>query len=116
MPAWLTIRVALYIAGALAAAFALWALYSAVTANPKAEARLARNQSQAALESGSDAVNTVGKAGDREAAGDAVTRENDVAIRNAPGAADPVSAEARAAGIAALCRRAAYKDDPRCLN
>ena len=95
---------------------ALWWVYSALTANPKAEARLSRNQAQAASESGSDAVNTVGAAGDREAASDALTRANEADIRNAPGAADPVSAEARAAGLSALCKRAAYKDDPRCAQ
>lgn len=114
MPPWLTVRVLLYVALALAAIFAAWALYNAVTTNPKAEARLSRNQAQAAQESGSDAVNTVGQAGEREAASDALTRENEAAIRAAPGAADPVTAEARGAGIAALCKRAAYRDDPRC--
>lgn len=107
-----TVRLAV----AIAALFALWWLYSAWTANPKAEARLSRNQAGAASESGSDAVNTVGAAADREAASDAVSRENERTIREAPGAADPVSAEARAAAIAALCKRAAYRDDPRCAR
>jgi hypothetical protein len=114
MPVWLTLRMALYIGGALAVIAALFWLYSAITASPKAEARLGRNQATAAQESGSDAVNTVGAAGDREAASNDLTRSNDRDIRNAPGAAAPVSAEARSAGLSALCKRAAYKDDPRC--
>lgn len=90
--------------------------WSAITADQRTKARLARNQAEAASQSGSDAVNTVGRAADREAAGDALTRESEADIRNAPGAADPVSAEARAAGLTALCKRAAYKDDPRCAK
>jgi hypothetical protein len=110
------VRPLLYLAGVIAACLALWWLYSAWTANPKAEARLSRNQAAAAAESGSDAVNVVGEAGEREAASDALTRENEVDIRKAPGAADPVSAEARGAGLAALCRREAYRGDPRCVR
>jgi hypothetical protein len=114
MPGWFTLKLAGYVLGALAVIAGLWWLYSAITANPKAEARLSRNQAAAASESGSDAVNTVGAAGDREAASDALTRTNEADIRNAPGADAAVTAEARAAGISALCKRAAYKDDPRC--
>jgi hypothetical protein len=110
------LKLLLYIGGALAVVAALWWLYSAITANPKAEARLSRNQAQAASQSGSAAVNTIGKAGEREAAAADLTRSNEASIRNAPGAADPVSAEARSAGISALCKRAAYKDDPRCVR
>jgi hypothetical protein len=116
MPAWFTLKLAGYVLAGLAAVAALWWLYSAITANPKAEARLSRNQAEAAAESGADAVNTVGEAGEREAAGDALTRENNQEIRNAPGADAPVSAEAGAAGLAALCRRRAYRDEPRCVR
>ena len=103
------------IAAILVLALAWWG-YRALTADARTEARLARNQAEAASQSGSDAVNVVGAAGDREAASDVLTRSNEAAIRNAKGAADPVSAEARSAGISALCRRAAYKDDPRCKS
>ena len=116
MPPWLTVRVLLYVALALAAVFALWALYNAVTANPKAEARLSRNQAQAAQESGSDAVNTVGRAGEREAASDALTRSNEKEIRNAEGADAVVAAPVRDAGLASLCKRRAYSRDPRCVQ
>lgn len=108
-------KAVLYALGAVAVILAAWWLYGAITANPKAKARLARNQAESALKSGADAVSTVGAAGDREAASNDLTRANEADIRNAPGAADPVSAEARAAGITALCKRAAYKDDPRCV-
>lgn len=94
--------------------FALWWLYSAITAKPKAEAKLGRNQAEAAAQSGSDAVNTVGQAADREAASDALTRDNERTIRNAEGSSATVAQPANDAGRAALCRRAAYRDDPAC--
>jgi hypothetical protein len=100
----------------LVAMLAMWLGYRAITADARTEARLSRNQAEAARQSGADAVNTVGEAGEREAAGDALTRENNQEIRNAPGADAPVSAEAGAAGLAALCRRRAYRDEPRCVR
>lgn len=102
--------------GLLAVLGALWWLYSTWTANPKAEAKLGRNQAGAAAESGSEAVNTVGRAGDREAGDDALTRDNEREIRDAEGSDAPVATPARDAGLAALCRRRAYADDPRCVR
>lgn len=93
-----------------------WWLYGALTANPKAEARLSRNQAGAAAQSGSDAVNTVGAAGTREAAGEALTRENERTIRDAEGADALVAAPARDAGLHSLCSRRAYRGDARCVQ
>lgn len=87
---------------------------SMFTAGPKAEARLGKNQAEAAAQSGSDAVNTVGKAGDREAAIAELDRTNEREIRSADGAQDGVKAPVRDAGLAALCRREAYQRDARC--
>lgn len=94
----------------------LWAGYRALTRDAHTEARLGKNQAEAAQQSGSDAVNTVGAAAERKSAGEDLTRSNDAAIRAAPGATDAVSAEARAAGFEALCKRQAYKDHPRCAR
>lgn len=116
MPTWLTLKAAIYVGAGLAAVAALWWLYSAWTANPKAEARLGRNQAEAASESGADAVNTVGRAADREAAADALTRSNEEDIRNAEGADAEVAAPVRDAGLDALCKRAAYRNSLRCLE
>lgn len=88
-----------YLLVALAAVLALWWLYSAITANPKAEARLGRNQAEAALESGTDAVNTVGQAGDRESNLDKGTEDAGRKIDAAPDAAG-----ADAAGSERLCQ------------
>lgn len=101
---------ALIIAGVL-----LWnAWQSGATA--KTETKLATGQTGAAIASGADAAQTVGTVGAGEAATDTITRENDRAIRNAPGADAPVDPAADAAGRASLCRRAAYRGRPECLQ
>lgn len=82
----------------------------------KVEARLSGQQVGAAQASGGDAVNTVASVAASEAAGDALTLENDRAIRTAPGAAAPVDPALARAGMRGLCRRAAYSGDQRCLQ
>ncbi len=106
------VRIGVAIAGLLA----VWWLYQFVTAAPKAEAKLGRNQAEAALQAGQDAVSVVGKAGEREATIAETTRTNEVEIRNAEGADAPVAAPARDAGLASLCRRASYRSDPKCVQ
>ncbi len=95
---------------------ALWWAYSALTGRSKAEARLGKNQAEAAAQSGADAVNVVGKAGEREADSDALTRDNEKDIRNAEGSDAVVNPASRDAGLASLCRRSAYRNDPRCVQ
>jgi len=82
----------------------------------KAETRLATGQAGAALASGQDAANSIGNRMDADAATDALTRENDYAIRTAPGADAPVDPALRDAALRGLCRRAAYRRDPKCLQ
>ena len=82
----------------------------------RAEAELNAGRADAGIASGQDAANTVGAAGGRESAIDQRTRENEHAIRNAPGADAPVDDGVHGAGIDSLCRRAAYSRDPRCLQ
>ena len=77
-------------------------------------AKLGESQAEASVESGRDALDTYDNATDREAAIDATTQENDRDIRNAEGAGTDVGEPVRNAGMAALCRRAAYRNDPRC--
>ncbi len=74
------------------------------------------SRADAGIASGRDAADTVGAAGTRERAIDQQTRENDDAIRNAPGADVPVDDGVHGTGIDSLCRRAAYRADPRCLQ
>ncbi|MEN2791538.1 hypothetical protein ABC974_18025 [Sphingomonas oligophenolica] len=87
-----------------------------VARTARAETRLAAGQAAAALASGRDAGNAIGNRMDADAETDTITRENDHAIRTAPGADAPVDPALRDAGLAGLCRRAAYRRDPKCLQ
>jgi type II secretory pathway component PulM len=82
----------------------------------KTEARLSKGQTGAALASGADAVEALGKSAAAEARIDTITEENERAIRQAPGAAVPVDPALHGAGLAGLCRRAAYRGRPECLQ
>lgn len=100
----------------LVAALVLFGAYRLVTGGDRAKARLGENQTEAAIESGKDAVQTVGAAGERDASIDRTTTENNDAIQKADGADAPVASGVRDAGLASLCRRASYRNDPRCLQ
>ena len=80
----------------------------------KTQAKVSSGQAGASLQSGQDAANTVGNRMDADASEDQLTRTNGDDIRKADGAAAAVAAPVRDAGIAALCRRAAYRDSQRC--
>ena len=82
----------------------------------KVGTKLATGQAGASLKSGADAVDTAGNVQGNEIAADAITRENDDAIHKAEGAGAPVAASVRNAGLASLCRRAAYRGDPKCVQ
>lgn len=79
-----------------------------------AQSRVERSQAEAQANSAADAINTVSAAGRSEAASEDLTRSNEQQIRAAEGADDKVNPKVRDAGIAALCRRKAYANDPRC--
>ena len=79
-----------------------------------AQARVNAAQGQAAVESGKDASEVQATLNRNEMAGEALGRDNERSIRNAQGANAVVAAPARDAGIASLCRRAIYRDNPRC--
>ncbi|MFC0204744.1 hypothetical protein [Novosphingobium soli] len=80
------------------------------------EAALSAKQGEAALGSGKDAVGAVGAVSGRSSASDDLTRENDDAIRKAPGAEAAVDPRLRDAGLDSLCKRAAYRDSEQCLQ
>lgn len=80
----------------------------------KTQAKVSTGQAGAALQSGQDATNTVGNRMDADTAEDQQTRTNGDEIRKADGASAPVAAPVRDAGLTALCRRTAYRDNPRC--
>lgn len=80
----------------------------------KTQAKVSSGQAGASLQSGQDATNTVGNRMDADASEDQQTRASGDEIRKADGAAAPVAAPVRDAGLTALCRRAAYRDTKRC--
>lgn len=80
----------------------------------RAQSKVDTAQSGAATNSAADAINTVSEAGQREAASEDLTRQNERDIRAAPGAGDRVNAGVNAAGLQALCRRDAYRNTQRC--
>jgi hypothetical protein len=79
-----------------------------------AQARIDREQKDARIDSGRDAVETVGNAAAREQESADLGRRNEQEIRNAQGASDKVGRGVGDAGIDSLCRRAAYRDSERC--
>lgn len=108
------ILIALLVLALLAAIVVQRSCSAAHTAT--ATAKLATGQAGAAIASGHDAADTIGNRMASDADGDAITRENDDAIRNARGADAPVDPDATAVGLRSLCRRAAYRRDPQCLQ
>lgn len=106
----LALLLALAVSGVL-----LWNAWQSGAA-AKTEAKLNRNQTGAALASGADAVETLGRTQSVEVQVDVITRENDRAINTAPGAAATVDPAAHSAGLASVCRRAANRGKPECLQ
>lgn len=107
-----------WLIGAVLIIGAAWWLVATLTGGKRAkvEAELNRNQAGAALESGKDAVGAVGAAGERASETDQITQENRDDIQKAPGAGAPVDAGVRDAGLRSLCKRAAYRERPECLQ
>jgi FtsZ-interacting cell division protein ZipA len=79
-----------------------------------AQSRVERSQDEAASNSAADAINTVAASGEASRASEDLTRSNERDIRAAQGANDKVNPAVRDAGLAALCKRQAYANDPRC--
>lgn len=79
-----------------------------------AQSRVERGQAGAASESAKDAIGTVSEAGRREAASEELTSSNEREIRGADGANERIGPGVDYAGRAALCRREAYRNDPKC--
>jgi len=82
--------------------------------NAASQARVEQSQAQAAQDSAKDAINTVAASGERESASEDLTRSNDKDIRAAEGANQRIPTGVDVAGRKALCRRAAYANDPKC--
>ena len=117
IPKWLTRTVA-YAIGAAILALGAWWLVATLTGgkSAKVQAKLSGNVAGAALESGKDAVGTVGAQQASEAASDRLGAENAASIHAAPGAEVKVDPGVTGAGIKALCRRASARSDPKCAG
>lgn len=97
----LTLKLAGYILAGVTAIWAVWFVYDLLTASTKTKARLGENQTEAAIQSGQDAVSTVGAQGETETARNQSTKE----MQNEVNEADNV-ADAHAAGSDWLCEYA----------
>jgi hypothetical protein len=97
---------------------AIWWGYSTFVGGKtaKVEAKLGKEQADAALQSGADAVGTVAGVNASDADTDSITRSNDRDIRTAPGANAPVDPAVAAAGRRSLCKRAANRNKPECVQ
>ena len=102
----------------LVLALAAWWLVSSLTSGKaaKTQARLSTNQTESALASGTDAVQTVGRTNESERRIDVITRETERVIREAPGANAPVDPDLHSLAIERLCRRTTYLEHPDCLQ
>lgn len=79
-----------------------------------AQTRVERSQAEAQTNSAVDAINTVTGVGGNTAVSEDLGRTNEQDIRNAEGASAKVGAGVGTAGLRALCKRAAYRNDPKC--
>lgn len=108
----------IWIAAALGiTVLAVWWLISSLTSGQTArtQARLSTNQTEAALASGTDAVQSVGRTTEYERRVDIITRETERVIREAPGASTPVDPDLHWLGVGRLCQRTAYLEHPDCV-
>lgn len=107
---WITAVAALLI-------LAVWWVVSSLTSGQRAktEAHLNRNQTEAALASGTDAVQSVGRTVEYKRRVDIITRETERVIRSTQGADAPVDPNLDRIARERLCQRAAYLEHPDCL-
>ncbi len=108
----------IWLAGCLlVTALAIWWIVASLTSGKtaKVEARLSKGQAEAALNSGTDAVETVGQTIQYERQVDIITRETERVIREAPGADTPVNPDLDRIARERLCQRAAYLEHPDCV-
>lgn len=111
-------RVPWRIVGIIAVLLVAWWIITSLigSKSAKTEARLATGRAEASLQSGTDAVETVGRSIEYERRVDYITRETERAIREAPGADAPVDPTLDSIARDRLCQRAAYSQHPDCVQ
>jgi hypothetical protein len=107
-----------WVIGALLAALLIAFAVNSLTKSKQqaAQAKLDAATGKAGAESAKDAINAVEASGRRSEAIDETTRENERAIREAEGSKDRVNPAVHGAGLAGLCKRAAYRCNAECLQ
>lgn len=80
----------------------------------QAQSRMNQEQGAAFTNSATDAVETTGAVGARDARSEELTDENKRDIMAADGAGDKINPALNRAGRVALCKRVAYQNDPQC--
>jgi hypothetical protein len=114
-PGWLTRPVAYAIGALILFALLMLGLRQCDDRrNRAAQSRVESAQAGAAAESSADAINTVSRSGEAQAESEALSRANERDIRAAEGAGERVGAGVNTAGRRALCKREAFKNDPKC--
>jgi hypothetical protein len=114
----LGVRVIIGIVSAIVIALAAWWLFATLAGGKtaKTEAKLNENLAEAAIESGQDAVETVGRTIEYERHIDYITKENERAFRQAPGASAQIDPNLHRLALDRLCQRPAYREHPDCLQ
>jgi hypothetical protein len=80
----------------------------------EAQSRVDKAQTGAVIESGMDASNVQAGIAANDTATADIGRQNEKEIRDAKGSDAAIDPDAHAAGLRALCRRAAYRNRPEC--
>jgi hypothetical protein len=111
--AWAIVAAVLICTG-LCAVLIVDALFAGKAA--QVQSKLDGSRADAAIATASDAANTVAGAAASADAIDATVSENRDAILAAPGANAPVDPRLRDAGLAGLCRHAAYRGSAQCVQ
>lgn len=116
MPAWLTMKlIGAVMLAALVAVLLLWGPAACQRMRSLgAQSKLDRGQGQAAVESGHDAVDTVGNVAAAATDSERLSQENDKEIRNAKGASVRVDPAVSTAGLRAFCKRPSGARTERC--
>lgn len=92
-----------------------WTLWTRAT-TAETKARIEARKSDNALQSGADAANTVGTRAQIDVNIDATSRRNSDEIYSIPGAQAPVSVDVNRASIVRMCRYAANRNNPNCVQ
>ena len=80
----------------------------------EAQSKVDKAQTGAVIESGMDASNVQAGIATNDTASADLGRQNEKEIRDAKGSDAAIDPDAHAAGLRALCRRAAYRNRPEC--